>query len=309
MPIPPGVYRIKNAETGSIFTLSKSEGFGIQGWRQNGQANQHWFVQYMGDGVVFKNVESGQYAYVPTGSLANHLKLFGSGTPTVWALLPNGNAWSIYVHGSKFIIELGGCNRADGGGINLWEDCGYKYQRWVFEKIDDRQPQQLPEGWFFRADRLSQEYFQQTYQQPQSVSVSPGTYFLRNVMSGTLITLCGGSTDEGAEISGYSYNGGSHQKWQLQPTRHGQNMTFLNVQTNNYLWFQGQSFVPSFSVKSSRTSQEYVITAANRGFYISPAQQPGYVLSLLRGSGQNGTEISIWHNDQQDNQKWHFDHV
>ncbi|KAG8687973.1 hypothetical protein FRC11_006277, partial [Ceratobasidium sp. 423] len=110
-------------------------------------------------------------------------------------------------------------------------------------------------------------------------------------MSGTLIALCGEPTDaEGAKISGYVYNGGNHQKWQLQSTGHGQNMTLRNVQANTHLWFQGQSFVPSFSVKSSHNSQEYVITAANRGFYISPAQQPGYALSLLHGSGQNGAE-------------------
>ncbi|CAE6356761.1 unnamed protein product [Rhizoctonia solani] len=126
-------------------------------------------------------------------------------------------------------------------------------------------------------------------------------------MSGTLVSLRNGSTDEGAEISGFDYSGGNHQKWQLQFAGYSQNMTLRNVQTNTYLWFRGQSFVPSFSVKSSRQSQEYNIIPTNRGFYISPAQQPGLALSLLHGSAENGAELAIWHNDQQDNQKWHFD--
>ncbi|EUC58335.1 ricin-type beta-trefoil lectin domain protein [Rhizoctonia solani AG-3 Rhs1AP] len=85
-------------------------------------------------------------------------------------------------------------------------------------------------------------------------------------MSGTLVSLRNGSTDEGAEISGFDYSGGNHQKWQLQFAGYSQNMTLRNVQTNTYLWFRGQSFVPSFSVKSSRQSQEYNIIPTNRGF-------------------------------------------
>ncbi|KAJ1300508.1 hypothetical protein OPQ81_005321 [Rhizoctonia solani] len=65
----------------------------------------------------------------------------------------------------------------------------------------------------------------------------------------------------------------------------------------------------SFAVKSSYQPQDYVISAANRGFYISPAQQPGDALSLLHGSGENRAEIAIWHNEQQDNQKWYLDHA
>ncbi|KAL5632009.1 hypothetical protein ACGC1H_000136 [Rhizoctonia solani] len=171
------------------------------------------------------------------------------------------------------------------------------------------QPQELKPWPLPQHYQLSQQHFQQLYQEPRSPPVSPGIYFLKNVMSGTLVSLYGGSTEEGAEITGYDFSGGSYQKWQLQLTSHGQNVTLRNVQTSTYLWFRGQSFIPSFPVISSYQSQEYVIAAADRGFYISPAQQPGYALSLLRGSGQNGTEIAIWHNSQQDNQKWHFEHA
>ncbi|CAE6448131.1 unnamed protein product [Rhizoctonia solani] len=110
-------------------------------------------------------------------------------------------------------------------------------------------------------------------------------------MGGTLISVRNGSTDEGAEVSGFDPNGGNHQKWQLQTAGYGQNMTLHNVQTNTYLWFRAQSFVPSFQAKSSRQSQEYIIIPASCGFYISPAQQPGYALSLLHGSEQNGAEV------------------
>ncbi|KAG8728337.1 hypothetical protein FRC11_011302, partial [Ceratobasidium sp. 423] len=209
---------------------------------------------------------------------------------------------------TNYIIEVAGGNKASGTPIQLWEKTGSNNQKWVFEKINDGQPLQLQRPLPEQYHPL-QQHVQHTHLLPVSFPVSPGIYFLRNVMSGTLVTLHGGSADEGAEISGYGDGGGNHQKWQLQPTGHSQNMTLRNVQTNTYLWFRSQSFVPSFPANSSYNSQEYVITAASDGFYISPAQRPGYALSLLHGSGESGAEIGFWHNDQQENQKWHFDHA
>ncbi|CAE6400399.1 unnamed protein product [Rhizoctonia solani] len=275
MAIPPGVYRIRNAQTNTFVDQCGPSNDTIHSWSyvQHHRADQHWFVQLSGDGVALRNVEYGQYAYVT--NIQNGGKVFASNNLITWNLSPHENEWAISLPGTNFVVEIGGANGANGAG---------HYQ-------------------------LSQQHFQQLYQEPRSPPVSPGIYFLKNVMSGTLVSLYGGSTEEGAEITGYDFSGGSYQKWQLQLTSHGQNVTLRNVQTSTYLWFRGQSFIPSFPVISSYQSQEYVIAAADRGFYISPAQQPGYALSLLRGSGQNGTEIAIWHNSQQDNQKWHFEHA
>ncbi|KDN33899.1 hypothetical protein RSAG8_13016, partial [Rhizoctonia solani AG-8 WAC10335] len=308
MKISPGVYRIRNVGTNTMLDLGRSEGFAIRGWAQNDQPNQHWFVILSGNEVVLKNVESGQYAYIPSASIRNGSKLFGSGNFTTWNLNQNGGEWKIFIPGTNYAVEMGGGNKANGGGVNLWEYVGHGHQKWAFEKISDEQPQQLQQQHLPQQDNPPQQHLEQNHQQAVP-TVSPGIYHLRNVMSGTLISLHGGSTDEGAPISGYEYSGGNHQKWKLQPTGYGQNMAIRNVQTNTYLSFRSQSLVPSFSVKSSYQSQDFVITAANRGFYISPVQQSSYALSLLHGSGQDGTEIAIWHNDQQDNQKWHFEHA
>ncbi|KAG8709114.1 hypothetical protein FRC11_005895 [Ceratobasidium sp. 423] len=280
MTISPGVYRIKNAKTNTVVDQGGSANK-IHGVEQHGGANQQWFVQLSGDGIVFRNVEYGQYAYIT--SIQNGGRVFPSNNLTTWNLSQDGNEWIISLPETNYVVEIGGGDKANGAGINLWDNLGLKHQRWVFEKISDGQPQQLKQP--------TQQPVQQVQQLPVSFLVSPGIYFLRNVMSGTLVTLYGGSADEGAEISGYDDSGGNHQKWLLQPTGHGHNMTLRNVQTNTYLWFRSQSFVPSFPVNSSYKSQEYVITAANNGFYISPAQRPGYALSLLHGSSENGAEV------------------
>ncbi|CAE6542742.1 unnamed protein product [Rhizoctonia solani] len=309
MALSPGVYRIRNARTNTYIDQKGSSTDVIHGWNyvQHDRADQHWFAQLSGDGVVFKNVEYGQYAY--TTNIQNGGKVFASNNLIIWNLSRNENEWTISCPGTNYVVEIRDANKANGAGINLWENLGLQHQRWIFEKISDRQPQELNPRHLPQHYQLSQDYFQQPNQQSTLSPVLPGIYFLRNVMSNALVSLPGGSAEEGAEISGYGFSGGNHQKWQLQSTGHGRNVTFRNVQTNTYLWFRGESFVPSFSVKSSYQSQEYAIATANRGFYILPAQQPGCALSLLHGSAQNGTEIAIWHNDQQDNQKWHLEHA
>ncbi|CUA74394.1 hypothetical protein RSOLAG22IIIB_11188 [Rhizoctonia solani] len=308
MIIAPGVYRIRNAKTKTIFDLSREKGFKIHGFGQHDGANQHWFVQQSGEGVTLKNVESGHYAY--TTSLQNGSKLFGSGNFSVWDLSRDGNEneWTISFPGTNYIIELKSGSEANGTAIQLWNKTGEIYQKWIFEKLNEWQlqpsyyHQPLPQQY-----QYTQRSFQPVYQQLLPSHVSPGTYFLRNVMSGTLINLDAGTLNEGAEITGHNHNGGNHQKWQLQPTGHNQNVTLRNEQANTYLWFQSQSFVPSVLVKSSYDPQEYIISAANRGFFISPAQQPNHAISLFHGSTANGTKIGVWYNEQQDNQKWYFD--
>ncbi|KEP49159.1 ricin-type beta-trefoil lectin domain protein [Rhizoctonia solani 123E] len=306
MTIAPGVYRIRNAKTKTIFDLSREKGFRIHGHGQHDGPNQHWFVQHLGEGVILKNVESGQFVY--TTSLHNGSKLFGSGNFTVWNISRDGNEWTISFPGTNYIIELESGNQANGTAIQLWNQTGEIYQKWIFEKLNEWQLQPLNHQPPPQQHQPPQP-FQLIHQQPTPSTVLPGTYFLRNVMSGTLISLNGGSPEEGAEISGCNHSGGNHQKWQIQPTGHGPTITLRNGPTNTYLWFQSESFVPSVLVKPSYHPQEYVISAANRGFIISPAQQPNHAVSLFNGSADNGTKIGIWYNEQQDNQKWYLDHT
>lgn len=122
-----------------------------------------------------------------------------------------------------------------------------------------------------------------------------------------MFDLSRGQANEGADVFGYKYNGGNNQKWQVQPTGNGQNMTIKNLETNTYAAFPNQSFQQGILVKASSQSQEFTFKAADKGIFISPAQQPGYVLDLVHGSDENGTKICVWQNNQQDNQKWYFE--
>ncbi|KAF8606946.1 ricin B-like lectin [Ceratobasidium sp. AG-I] len=233
---------------------------------------------------------------------------------------------------------------ANGTTVHLWDKTGAKQQKWCFEKINDNSgggggggggyqppPQQHyqppPQQQYQPPPQQQQPPAQQPQQPPQQQQpppqqqqpppqqqqpvqtgpISPGTYTLKNVKTGTVLDLSGGHGNEGADVIGYHHNGGNNQKWQVQPTGHGQNVTIRNLESNSFAAFPGQSFAQGVLVKGSSQSQEYTIAAADKGFFISPTQQPGYVLDLVNGSDKNGTKICVWQNNQQDNQKWYFE--
>jgi len=314
--VSPGTYRIRNAKSHTIFDLSRKEGHEIHGWQEHDQNNQHWYLQRSGDGWFIKNVESGTYASVSGNN--NGSKLRGSGNPFTWNLIQSGDDYFIGVPGDNHVADLDMGRQDNGATIHLWDRTGAQQQKWKFEKISDN-PGQSEGGGYQPPQQQYQPPPQQPYQPPpqqpqqpqqppqQPCPVSPGTYVLKNVKTGTVFDLSRGMANEGADIFGYQSNGGNNQKWQVQPTGHGQNMTIRNLETNTYAAFPNQSFQQGILVKASSQPQEFTLTAADRGIYISPAQQPGYVLDLARGSDENGTEICVWQNNQQDNQKWYFE--
>ncbi|KAG9126054.1 hypothetical protein FRC07_005088 [Ceratobasidium sp. 392] len=331
MTISPGTYRIINLKSRTALDQSRKDDQAIHGWQQHDQNNQHWYVQPTDGGYNLKNVESGRYAGV--NGHQNGSKLRGSGTPTKWNLFEDkagSGQWFIGIPGDNAVVDLDMGRPANGTTVHLWDRTGAEQQKWRFEKINDNSGQGGGGGGGGYHPPPQQQYQQpqqpqQPYQQPQQPQqppqqpqqpqqppqqqgpVSPGTYILKNVKTGTVLDLSRGEANEGADVFGYEHNGGNNQKWQVQPTGHGQNFTIRNLESNSYASFPGQSFAQGVLVKGSSQPQEYTFAAADKGIFISPTQQPGYVLDLVHGSDKNGTKICVWQNNQQDNQKWYFE--
>ncbi|CAE6495567.1 unnamed protein product, partial [Rhizoctonia solani] len=134
--------------------------------------------------------------------------------------------------------------------------------------------------------------------------VSPGTYFIKNVMTGTVVDLHASNTAEGTVIDAYHYVGGNNQKVDL--SGYGQHLIIRSVHSNSYIWVPYQLHASEILTKSSYTPQQWDISKVDRGFYISPVQYPEYVLDLFHGSDVNHAKIGLWKNLHADNHKWYF---
>ncbi|CAE6492906.1 unnamed protein product [Rhizoctonia solani] len=139
-----------------------------------------------------------------------------------------------------------------------------------------------------------------------NLAVSPGTYVIKNVMTGMVIDLYGGSPAEETVIDVCHYHGGSNQKWKLDPSGYGQHVILRSVSTSSYIWVPYRLGASEILTKSSNTPQQWDINKADRGFYISPVQYPEYVLDLFHGSNVEHAKIGLWKNLHADNQKWYF---
>ncbi|KAG8709253.1 hypothetical protein FRC11_005741, partial [Ceratobasidium sp. 423] len=171
--------------------------------------------------------------------------------------------------------------------VQLKLDKSQKNQRWIFEPAsnpDQGTEPQLP--------------------LPGDYPISPGIYVLKNVKTGTVIDLDGAKGGENVRIFGFQANGGANQKWNIQPGNEPPNVTIRCFATDTYAAYS--AFEQGATLRSSAQPHEYIITPADKGFYISPVQKPDYVLDLSGAGEANETEICLWAKHTGDHQKWYF---
>ncbi|CUA69685.1 hypothetical protein RSOLAG22IIIB_08608 [Rhizoctonia solani] len=137
----------------------------------------------------------------------------------------------------------------------------------------------------------------------QRQRVPAGFYILRNVSTGTVLDLWGGSAAENTPVIGYALHGGDNQKWQLEWAGSEPIMTLRNVKSGTYL--SCKDVRPGGKVTGSATPQRWSVTAASSGYALELANH-GYVLDVTASNPENETPIIIYPNYATDNQKWTF---
>ncbi|KAG9126185.1 hypothetical protein FRC07_004539 [Ceratobasidium sp. 392] len=120
----------------------------------------------------------------------------------------------------------------------------------------------------------------------------PGIYTIRSVKTGTIIDLDSAIDGEGANIFGFEGNGGANQHWHVMPSGNGANMTIQNVATDEYAAFPKHE--QSVTLLSSFQAAEWIITKADKEFYIALAELPTHVVDLTNGLEAKKTVICLW---------------
>ncbi|KAF8751242.1 hypothetical protein RHS01_08663 [Rhizoctonia solani] len=109
---------------------------------------------------------------------------------------------------------------------------------------------------------------------------------------------------EGVKIIGFEAKGTANQKWELGPGD-GVNVTIRNAAISAYAGYP--TFNQGAVLQSSSKPQNFSITLADNGFYISPPEKPDHVVDLSGAGQANGTEICLWIKHGGDHQKWRFE--
>ncbi|CAE6503566.1 unnamed protein product [Rhizoctonia solani] len=278
----PGVYRIKNVETGTYMTMTSTGTKTSIVCSEAGERDKQslWrLVAVSGGKHKLRNLEHNLEAH--TGQ---DFYMIGE---------PNGHSWLIRnENGDERIIDSGNHNVILEGvkatkKVQLKLDKSQKNQRWIFEPASD-------------PDRDTEPQLP-----PGDYPVSPDIYILKNVKTGTVMDLDGAKEGENVRIFGFQANGGTNQKWNIQPGSKAPSMTIRCLATDTYAAYP--AFEQGATLRSSAQPHEYDITSADKGFYISPVQKSDYVLDLTGAGEADETEICLWVKHTGDHQKWYFE--
>ena len=141
-----------------------------------------------------------------------------------WTLVPvpvAGASYAVLNHNSGMALDVNAGSTADGGTIIQWPYHNGTNQHWQFVSVGS--------GWYEIVNANSgkaleepgtaldqRTYSGATNEQWQLSAVAGGQYALVNRATGHLADVDGASTTQGADVLGWSANGGSNQHWQLQ---------------------------------------------------------------------------------------------
>ncbi|KAE9398627.1 carbohydrate-binding module family 13 protein [Gymnopus androsaceus JB14] len=142
------------------------------------------------------------------------------------------------------------------------------------------------------------------------MSIESGrTYRITNVKSGTVLDLSG---TDGRTISGFSDNGGSNQKWQLQQGQGGQ-WTFRSDSGGQYLGIDGpvEDGTPLIAVREPVEWDIYPDDRDSSVFRIYVPNAPTAMNIDLsdHGNATPGTKVTLWGKWEGQNQTWRFEQV
>jgi len=139
--------------------------------------------------------------------------------------------------------------------------------------------------------------------------VADGVYRLMNYNSGKAVDVTGYSTDNGAVIEQWTYNGGDNQKWQL--TSQGNNggyYSLLATHSGKALDVYGGSTTDGASVIQwtwvGGNNQVWQVVPTFNGTYKLVNKNSGKVLDVSGASALDGASVIQWTWNGGNNQKW-----
>ncbi|CAE6433910.1 hypothetical protein RSOLAG1IB_07309 [Rhizoctonia solani AG-1 IB] len=300
MSVQPGVYRIKNVETGKYIVLtSGANNTTITGAAAAaGDKKALWRVVSSGGKFKLKNLEFNKEC-----NISETIYAFGSDSGYEWNIESTGSGSHFIDTGIEgVILELDKASNK----VQMSPSNGSKNQHWIFETAPD--PNQSSGGGNTGGGDGGDTGDANYQPRPDAYHIPEGTYVIRNLKARTVVDLERSTGGENVRVFGYQENGGANQKWQIKPSGKAPAVSILCVATSKYAAFP--DFKANTTLRSSSQPQEFFIIPADKGaFYIVPINKQGYVWNLTGGSSTNETEIRTVHNYGVDEQKWLFERV
>lgn len=141
----------------------------------------------------------------------------------------------------------------------------------------------------------------------QGVFQSTTPYKIINRNSGKALDIAWGSSDNGANILQYTYNGYSNQKWYLEPTGDGY-YVIKSVATGKVVDVSGKSKQDGGDViqwqSNGGWNQQWKIESTGDGYYKLTNRNSGKALDAMGASTEDNADVIQWSYGGGRNQQW-----
>ncbi|KAL1741633.1 ricin B lectin domain-containing protein [Schizophyllum fasciatum] len=138
-------YKITNSKAGTVVDLSAGDNSSVIGWPYHGGSNQHWTLDWAGEGWNFRSLATGEYIGLAgdatdegADSIADGTRLEATADAFTWHIWTDPEvegAYRIFAPNTNQVFDLYGHGDATPGTpITTWYTWDAAHQAWAFDE-------------------------------------------------------------------------------------------------------------------------------------------------------------------------------
>ncbi|MDY5576489.1 MAG: RICIN domain-containing protein [Lachnospiraceae bacterium] len=202
--VSDGTYYIRNVNSGKYLDVangSAENGANVQQWSYNGCDAQKFQIKSDGNGYYYILTGASRYTKcvdIDSGASANGTNVlqweYWGGDMQKYKIAKNSDgsiSFMTKASGCKSALDIYNMSSDDGANANQWEYWGGSGQSWVLESA------------------------------LESANITEGAYYIKNVNSGLYLDVANASSDNGANIQQWEFNGCSAQIFKIKSVGDG----------------------------------------------------------------------------------------
>ena len=325
---------------------SKNNGANVQLYTYNGEIQQHFKLEYDGNGYyIIRNVYTNKVLDVQGGGInspTNVQQYEYNGTDSQkWIIQETDDGYyNIISKLNELYLDVSGGKANNGANIQVYIANGTISQKFKIEEIESLKSEKLLENGTYRIatalnNNISIEVSNSSTANGGNVQVwayvagnqqkfeleynENGYYIIRNVNSGKVLDVANGGMASGTNVQQYEYNGTDSQKWIIQETDDGY-YNIISKLNELYLDVSGgtagngtniQVYTPNGTDSQKfkfilKDSQTGTRNLDDGTYRIATSLNSNVGLDVSNGSKNNEANVQVWNYDNVEQQQFNI---
>ena len=282
--INDGIYNIKaGVNNSSVLEASKfnaQNDTNIWLFKNNGNNNQKWNVEYLGDG--YYSIKSVLNSNLAMTTKDNNIQLnnYNGSDNQKWVIKEANNGYFYIVSkNNNYYFDIYMASGLDKTNVQTHSYNGGNNQKFKFEKTD--------------------------YDMPKK-TIENGRYTIKTALNNnSVLDVENFKTSNDTNIRLFKNSGNNNQKWDIEYL--GDGYYSMKSVLNNNAAISAEDYNLQVNEYIGADNQEWIIKAAGNGYYYIISKEDNNYLDIYRGSINDGTNVQTHSYNGGNNQKFKFE--